>query len=208
MNYYISDLHFFCKSQLDNGGVNFDKRSYKTLEEMHYDIKQRWNKKVTNGDHVFILGDISMRGYNDNLVALVAQLKGQKVLVKGNHDDVSDARYKQLFREICDYREVSDSFEGKTYKVVLSHYPILMWNGQHKGAILLYGHTHNSKEDVFFQKWYDIILDSYLLRLLNLRSLWEQKLSAPYPCHSNEYLRLSPLTTGTDGFFLAVIEKI
>ena len=155
MNYYISDLHFFCKSQLDNGGVNFDKRSYKTLEEMHYDIKQRWNKKVTNGDHVFILGDISMRGYNDNLVALVAQLKGQKVLVKGNHDDVSDARYKQLFREICDYREVSDSFEGKTYKVVLSHYPILMWNGQHKGAILLYGHTHNSKEDIFFQKCID-----------------------------------------------------
>ena len=46
------------------------------------------------------------------------------------------------------------------------------------------------------------------LRLLNLRSLWEQKLSAPYPCHSNEYLRLSPLSTGTDGFFLAVIEKI
>lgn len=46
------------------------------------------------------------------------------------------------------------------------------------------------------------------LRLLNLRSLWEQKLSALYPCHSNEYLRLSPLSTGTDGFFLAVIEKI
>lgn len=155
MNYYISDLHFFCKSQLDNGGVNFDRRSYKTLEEMHDDIKKRWNEKVTNGDRVFILGDISMRGYNDNLVALVAQLKGQKVLVKGNHDDISDARYKQLFREICDYREVSDSFEGKTYKVVLSHYPILMWNGQHKGAILLYGHTHNSKEDVFFQKCID-----------------------------------------------------
>lgn len=155
MNYYISDLHFFCKSQLDNGGVNFDRRSYKTLEEMHDDIKKRWNEKVTNGDRVFILGDISMRGYNDNLVALVAQLKGQKVLVKGNHDDISDARYKQLFREICDYREVSDSFEGKTYKVVLSHYPILMWNGQHKGAILLYGHTHNSKEDIFFQKCID-----------------------------------------------------
>ena len=155
MNYYISDLHFFCKSQLDNGGVNFDRRSYKTLEEMHDDIKKRWNEKVTNGDRVFILGDISMRGYNDNLVALVAQLKGQKVLVKGNHDDVSDARYKQLFREICDYREVSDSFEGKTYKVVLSHYPILMWNGQHKGSILLYGHTHNSKEDIFFQKCID-----------------------------------------------------
>lgn len=155
MNYYISDLHFFCKSQLDNGGVNFDKRPYKTLEEMHADIKDRWNKKVTNGDRVFILGDISMRGYNENLVALVAQLKGQKVLIKGNHDDVSDARYKQLFREICDYREVTDSFDGKSYRLILSHYPILMWNGQHKGTILLYGHTHNSMEDIYFQKCID-----------------------------------------------------
>lgn len=46
------------------------------------------------------------------------------------------------------------------------------------------------------------------VRLLNLRELWEQKLKAPYPCISNEYLRLSPLATGTDGFFLAIIEKV
>ena len=46
------------------------------------------------------------------------------------------------------------------------------------------------------------------VRLLNLRELWEQKLKAPYPCVSNEYLRLSPLATGTDGFFLAIIEKV
>jgi len=46
------------------------------------------------------------------------------------------------------------------------------------------------------------------LRLLNLRNLWQNKINAPYPCLSNEYLRLSPLTTGTDGFFMAVIEKV
>lgn len=35
---------------------------------------------------------------------------------------------------------------------MLSHYPILMWNGQHKGSILLYGHTHQTVEDAFFQE--------------------------------------------------------
>lgn len=32
------------------------------------------------------------------------------------------------------------------------HYPILMWNGQHRGSILLYAHTHNTVEEAFFQK--------------------------------------------------------
>lgn len=45
------------------------------------------------------------------------------------------------------------------------------------------------------------------LQLVNLRELWSKKIAAPYPCQSNEYLRLSPLQTRTDGFFMAVIEK-
>lgn len=151
MNCYISDLHLFCRSQVDNGGVNYDGRPFKSLDEMHEYILRRWNEKVNNGDTVYVLGDVAMRGKNDALIALVAQLKGKKVLIKGNHDDLSDYRYKQLFHEILDYKELSDSFEGRTYKVVLSHYPILMWNGQHSGTLLLYGHAHNSAEDMFFQ---------------------------------------------------------
>ena len=165
MNYYISDLHLFCRSQVDNGGVNYDGRPFKSLEEMHDYMRRRWNEKVTNGDTVYILGDVALRGKNDALIALVAQLKGKKVLIKGNHDDLSDYRYKQLFSEIHDYKELSDSFEGKTYKVVLSHYPILMWNGQHAGTLLLYGHTHNSAEDAFFQDCIDRMNASEELKL-------------------------------------------
>lgn len=42
---------------------------------------------------------------------------------------------------------------------------------------------------------------------LNIRLIWEQKIEAPYPCGSEIYLRLSPLVTGTDGFFVCVLEK-
>ena len=166
MNYYISDLHLFCNSQVNNGGVNYDGRPFKSLDEMHECILRRWNEKVTNGDTVYILGDISMRGKNEALIALVAQLKGKKVLIKGNHDDLSDYRYKQLFYDTLDYKELADSFEGRTYKVVLSHYPILMWNGQHSGTTLLYGHTHNSAEDMFFQ---DVITQMNQSEELKLR---------------------------------------
>ena len=152
MNYYISDLHLFARSQVDNGGRNFDSRPYKTLEEMHNDILQRWNNKITNGDTVYILGDMSMRGGKESLIELVAKLKGHKILITGNHDDLSDYRYRQLFEQVCDYKEVTDQVKGVCYKLVLSHYPILLWNGQHKGSILLYGHTHNTVENDFFQE--------------------------------------------------------
>ena len=65
MNYYICDLHLFCRSQVDNGGVNYDGRPFKSLDEMHDYFLRRWNEKITNGDTVYILGDVAMRGKND-----------------------------------------------------------------------------------------------------------------------------------------------
>ena len=42
---------------------------------------------------------------------------------------------------------------------------------------------------------------------VNLRQIWEKFTEAPYPHRSEKMLRMSPLTTGTDGFFIAVLEK-
>lgn len=43
---------------------------------------------------------------------------------------------------------------------------------------------------------------------VNLRRLWESKLDADYPCDDDYCLRMSPPTTGTDGFFVSELEKI
>ena len=151
MNYYISDLHLFHKN-VTRAGKNFDDRPFDNLEEMRSTVKDKWNAKVTNGDTVYILGDLAMRGTQEDLIAFVSTLKGHKVMVKGNHDDIKDLRYKQLFDEICDYKEISDTLDGKNVKLVLCHYPILMWKNQHRGSILLYGHVHNSIEEYYFKK--------------------------------------------------------
>lgn len=121
MNYYIGDLHLFNRNQTDEGR-NYDRRPFATVEEMNQYILERWNAKINNGDTVYILGDMAMRGKNSALLALVAQLKGKKILFRGNHDDLSDYRYQRLFEEITDYREIADSFDGKTYKLCLMHY--------------------------------------------------------------------------------------
>lgn len=95
MNYYISDLHLFQETS-----IRFDERPFKNLEEMHEIIKEKWNCRVNNGDKVFILGDISCRGKNENLISYISTLKGQKILIKGNHDDVSDYRSSAICRHV------------------------------------------------------------------------------------------------------------
>ena len=49
MNYYISDMHLFHKNVTKEGN-NFDNRPFESLDEMHEYMKERWNRKVTNGD--------------------------------------------------------------------------------------------------------------------------------------------------------------
>ena len=147
MRYYISDLHLFHENV-----IKFDNRPFDNMQEMQEVIKSKWNAKINNGDTVYLLGDVAMRGTQEELIALVATLRGKKVLIKGNHDDLSDYRYKQLFDEICDYKEITDSCKGKAYNLVLCHYPIFSWKKMGHGTILLYGHTHDSEEDVFYQK--------------------------------------------------------
>ena len=173
--YFLGDMHLFAKSQTNEGKENYDGRPFETVAEMNETFLRKWNSKITNGDTVILTGDVSMRGRSDALVGLVAQLKGKKILIKGNHDDLSDYRYTKLFDEICDYKEMTISFGGKAYKIVASHYPILMWNGQHRGTILLYAHVHNSCEDAFFQKCLAEMNES---EELNLRRAGGQKILA------------------------------
>ena len=141
VNHYISDLHIGCINKHDNRILEHDKI-----------IIENWNKKVNNNDTVYILGDIGRLGNNkDNayICSIISQLKGKsKILVVGNHDvkGLKDNRVSQLFTEITPYKEITDNFNGMNNNIVLSHYPILFWNNQHKGWIHLYGHVHKSEE--------------------------------------------------------------
>ena len=152
MNYYISDLHFFCQDQTQEGPESYAKRPFANVEEMNAYMLDRWNRKVTDKDTVYILGDIAHQDMSEPLLELIARLRGKKVLIAGNHDNAKCRKFKKLFEEVCDYKEIRDVSNGKNYSLALFHYPILMWCGQHKGKILLYGHTHSTAEDDFFQR--------------------------------------------------------
>lgn len=144
MNYYISDLHFGCQNKYENRTLEHDKL-----------IKENWNRVVHNNDNVYMLGDIGREGGNkDNeyLCEIISTLKGNKILVQGNHEKLNDNRLRQLFKEIVPYKEITDNYNGINHKLVLCHYPILFWNNQHKGWLHLYGHVHMSDEWEVYKK--------------------------------------------------------
>lgn len=54
-----------------------------------------------------------------------------------------------IFEAIEQYAEVND----ENRLVILSHYPILFYKNQHYGAVMLYGHVHNTREWELVEKW-------------------------------------------------------
>lgn len=78
--FYISDTHFGHKNC-----IKFDNRPFETVEEMDQTLIDNWNKKVSDEDTVYIIGDFIYRSGN-TFEWYLKQLKGKKILVSGNHD--------------------------------------------------------------------------------------------------------------------------
>ena len=135
MNFYIADTHFGHKNI-----IRYDNRPFKNVIDMDDVIIKNWNKAVTDNDTVYIIGDISWYDYK-RTAAIFNSLNGHNILIKGNHDRVNK-EITSCFDRICDYLEIQDDNE----KVVMSHYPMLFWNGQFRDSIHLYGHVHNSHQ--------------------------------------------------------------
>ena len=133
---YISDWHYGHKNCL-----RFDNRPWVDIEQANQEMIRRWNETVEDDDTVYILGDMFWCG-TEEAVKVLDQLKGQKVLVKGNHDRCHDNRFRSRFLELRDYMEIEDG----SRHVVLCHYPIPCFRNHFYGWIHLYGHVHSSFE--------------------------------------------------------------
>lgn len=135
MDYYIADTHFG-----HNNVIQFDNRPFSNSEEMDQSMIQLWNNKVTNDDHVYILGDFCFRSTKDPAWYL-QQLKGKKHLIQGNHDHAI-LKSPQAMSQFLSIEKMTFIQDGG-YKLVLCHFPLAEWNGFYKGVWHLYGHIHN-----------------------------------------------------------------
>ena len=143
MNRYISDTHFFHEN-----ANRFDKSPFANEELRRETMILNWNNYTNDDDDVYILGDMFWRGHEAEAIAIMKRLKGRKHLILGNHDRVQ-GKIRFEFADVQERANITDN--GR--HVVLSHFPEMFYNRQHYGAIMLYGHVHNTIEQDFLVKW-------------------------------------------------------
>ncbi|WP_431469133.1 metallophosphoesterase family protein [Sphingosinithalassobacter sp. LHW66-3] len=128
--FFTSDTHFG-----DHRTLNIHKRPFGSVAEMDAAILANWNAAIAPDDIVWHLGDFCRKA--SEAAALLARLNGRKHLVRGNNDP-DEVAQAQGWESVQDYRELT----VRDRLLVLCHYPFRSWNGQHKGALNLHGHSH------------------------------------------------------------------
>jgi calcineurin-like phosphoesterase family protein len=119
----ITDTHFNHAFLIEKG---HRPPNYETL------IRNWWRNFVREGDTVFHLGDVIL-GKNGTLGAILADLPGTKILVRGNHDHESNAWYMRHGFQFVAHGILHGG-------VWLTHMPAAVLPS---GAVLnVHGHTH------------------------------------------------------------------
>lgn len=139
MKFYTSDLHFGHHNIL-----RYENRPFQSVEEMNDNLINNWNRKVSKGDEVYIIGDFGLLG-GRQANSILDRLNGRKYLIKGNHDHfIRDREFdRSKFVWIRDYASIKD---GETV-ICMFHYPIAVWDRQHHGALHFYGHVHSNTDN-------------------------------------------------------------
>ncbi len=145
MIYFTADLHLGHKNLL-----KISNRSFPTVEEMDARLVENWNRKVKGNDTIYIAGDLCHKA--DDPEKYLAQLKGKKVLIRGNHDGwVEKIDKEKYFITVTPFLE--QSLFGRT--ITFCHYPMLEWKGSRKGldcarlGYHIHGHIHDRKDELY-----------------------------------------------------------
>jgi calcineurin-like phosphoesterase family protein len=124
----------------DDKGVKLRGSVFKDTDEHDQQLIERHNAVVNDEDRVYMLGDVVI---NRRHLWKLGQLKGRKVLVKGNHDI---AKLKEYLPYFDDIRAYVVQLTQEKHKVILSHIPI------HSDCLgrfgtNIHGHLHQNKID-------------------------------------------------------------
>lgn len=133
MKWFTSDWHFN-----DADIISYCGRPFSTVEEMNNLFVDSVNKKCKIGDHLFILGDLSITSGLEELKKIFSNINKHvnKHLILGNHDNLRMDDYRELgFISIATDRYV-DLNDNKD--VALVHDPACC----QRNKLYVCGHVH------------------------------------------------------------------
>lgn len=143
----IADLHLGHRNILEYEPCRRDiLQELDTIHHMNSYLIHEWNSVVKDNDTVLLLGDVSLCGA-DRTIELVNQLKGHKILVRGNHDKSRSIMFwKRLFVDVYDC-------PLKIGEFIYSHEPVsLSYLEENNANLNIHGHIHSKYIDNFRYK--------------------------------------------------------
>lgn len=155
--FFTADTHF-----ADHRTINIHRRPFSSVSEMDDALVQGWNAVVGKDDEIWHLGDVARRA--SDVPALLERLNGTKHLIRGNNDPAETGQAAG-WASVQDYAELT--IDGQL--LVLCHYPFRSWNGQHRRARNLHGHSHGKLKPLLRQ--HDVGVDAQDYKPVSLTDL-------------------------------------
>lgn len=128
--WFLSDTHFSHEAI-----IRYCERPFKSAKEMDQTLIENWNRKIGKEDLVFFLGDFGL-GSVEDLKKIANQLNGQKICIRGNHDN-AEKMYALGFLLVVEALFIRI---GK-YRVELIHIP----TDPPPTHFQLHGHVHHRR---------------------------------------------------------------
>ena len=120
--------------------IGYCNRPWKTVQEMNDGMVRRWNHSITDGDRVFVVGDVFLMDPKD-ATPIINSLNGYKILIAGNHDRSEKTMLTCGFDEYhWEYDYMLEGFGPG----LLKHYPLPDTVIVDRGySFMVHGHIHD-----------------------------------------------------------------
>lgn len=145
----MSTVHFTSDEHYGHSNIiKFCKRPYSNIDDMKESLIKNHNEVVKPGDRVYHLGDFAWRTLSEGeILSIRYRLNGEHYYIYGNHEEAFK-RSKALRESFIWCRDVENLKINGYPNIFLCHYAMRVWNGSHKGAWHLYGHSHSALPEV------------------------------------------------------------
>lgn len=144
-----------------------NRTKFRNIEEMNNQLIKNWNKKVKKNDTVVHLGNFAWDA--DTARYTLEKLNGKIFFLLGNNDYAIDEIAEEYDNVSIIENEI---LHLSDHDLVLSHYPLEVWNGKEAGVIHAHGHTvFSHPTDLRVHKRFNMCTDFWDFSPIKLSSI-------------------------------------